>query len=218
MKELNHIELKHKLLSETNFNIDLARKGYEFIMADNDLPAGVEERDLPDGVYFVKNDNNTIVPFSGQKHFDDCCGIGVKYGDASFVAALRDACDDEVPLTVDKSSHRSYQNDFHKAVEDYDGAGNTKKLLPVLNPDIQLGKDEYIPSLGELLTIFMHFDTINRALTAVGGDTIRDDWYWSSTEYSAATAWVVYLNIGNVAGGTKATSSSRVRPVSAFIV
>ena len=51
----------------------------------------------------------------------------------------------------------------------------------------------------------------------VGGQELAG-WYWSSTEYSATTAWYLYLCDGIARNRTKATITSRVRPVSVFFI
>ena len=47
-------------------------------------------------------------------------------------------------------------------------------------------------------------------------DDIHDDWYWSSTQFSATYAWGLYLYNGGAGSLTKAMNQGRVRPVSAF--
>lgn len=76
----------------------------------------------------------------------------------------------------------------------------------------------WLPSLGELMMIYANMRKINYALSLINGATqLAETWYWSSTEYSAATAWLLDLNYGTASNFTKATSQSRVRPVSAFL-
>ena len=76
----------------------------------------------------------------------------------------------------------------------------------------------WLPSLGELMMIYANMRKINYALSLINGATqLAETWYWSSTESSAAYAWRLYLSDGGAYGGTKATSQSRVRPVSAFL-
>ena len=59
---------------------------------------------------------------------------------------------------------------------------------------------------------------INYALSLIEGATqLAEAWYWSSTECSATHAWLLNLNGGNANYLTKATYTSRVRPVSAFL-
>ena len=76
----------------------------------------------------------------------------------------------------------------------------------------------WLPSLGELMMIYANMHKINYALSLINGATqLAETWYWSSTEYSAAHAWRLGLDLGIASNTTKATSQHRVRPVSAFL-
>lgn len=76
----------------------------------------------------------------------------------------------------------------------------------------------WLPSLGELMMIYANMRKINYALSLINGATqLAETWYWSSTEYSATYAWLLYLNLGTAGCHTKATNQYRVRPVSAFL-
>ena len=76
----------------------------------------------------------------------------------------------------------------------------------------------WLPSLGELMMIYANMRKINYALSLINGATqLAETWYWSSTEYSATNAWILYLTYGNAGCFTKATYQFRVRPVSAFL-
>lgn len=76
----------------------------------------------------------------------------------------------------------------------------------------------WLPSLGELMMIYANMRKINYALSLINGATqLAETWYWSSTEYSATNAWLLYLNIGSAFSDTKAAYQLRVRPVSAFL-
>ena len=76
----------------------------------------------------------------------------------------------------------------------------------------------WLPSLGELMMIYANMRKINYALSLINGATqLAETWYWSSTEYSAANAWGLYLYIGSAINLAKATGQGRVRPVSAFL-
>ena len=78
----------------------------------------------------------------------------------------------------------------------------------------------WLPSEGELMCIYANMRKINYALSLIEGATqLAETWYWSSTEYSAANAWYLYLTDGYAGYDTaKATNQSRVRPVSAFLL
>ena len=75
----------------------------------------------------------------------------------------------------------------------------------------------WLPSLGEMMMIYANMTKINYALSLINGATqLVEDAYWTSTEYSAASAWFLGLDSG--AGGyAKASGTRRVRAVSAFI-
>ena len=76
----------------------------------------------------------------------------------------------------------------------------------------------WLPSMGEMMMIYANMKKINYALSLIAGATqLSEVGYWTSTEYSAPNAWRLGLNDGTMNGNTKATSSLRVRPVSAFL-
>ena len=76
----------------------------------------------------------------------------------------------------------------------------------------------WLPSLGEMMMIYANMTKINYALSLINGATqLVEDAYWTSTEDSAAFAWLLYLRDGGAPGTTKASGTSRVRAVSAFI-
>jgi len=64
--------------------------------------------------------------------------------------------------------------------------------------------------------IIMYFkDEINRLLKKNGGEPLDDDWYWTSTQYSAAYAWYLLTFNGNMTTTSK-PNYNRVRAVSAL--
>lgn len=76
----------------------------------------------------------------------------------------------------------------------------------------------WLPSLGELMMIYANMRKINYALSLINGATqLAETLYWSSTEYSANTAWSLDLSYCFVYSHAKATNQFRVRPVSAFL-
>lgn len=50
-----------------------------------------------------------------------------------------------------------------------------------------------IPSKEEWMAIAENLDAVNKALIRAGGEPLKRDWYWSSSEYSNGTAWTSYL-------------------------
>ena len=76
----------------------------------------------------------------------------------------------------------------------------------------------WLPSLGELMMMYANMRKINYALSLITGATqLSESWYWSSTEFSAYSAWALYFFDGNASSYAKASNRGRVRPVSAFL-
>lgn len=77
----------------------------------------------------------------------------------------------------------------------------------------------WLPSVGEMMMIYANMTKINYCLSLIAGATqLLEDWYWTSTENSAAYAWFLNLSIGSLNyRHTKTSYKGRVRPVSAFI-
>ena len=76
----------------------------------------------------------------------------------------------------------------------------------------------WLPSLGEMMMIYANMTKINYALSLINGATrLGEDWYWTSTESSAADAWGLYLTGGPHPWSPKVSDAGRVRAVSAFI-
>lgn len=210
--------LRYFIFKDCGFDEEIAKKSYDFVMGNEPEPQPESKptTELADGIYLMYG--KTAVPYTGYEVSKDgkegCTGIGVKFGGKSLVLALTDISDDDVELTTQQGGTR-FITDYHRAAEDMDGKTATDDIRDILNMGIS--DDEYIPSLGELYFMLAHFTQINAALKAVGGEPLRNDWYWSSTQYSATGAWTLGLDHGGAYCSTKATNQARVRPVSAFL-
>lgn len=57
-----------------------------------------------------------------------------------------------------------------------------------------------IPSPAEWLAISENFEAVNKALKRAGGEPLKDEYYWSSSEnyYYASHAWVVRPSDGSM--------------------
>lgn len=77
----------------------------------------------------------------------------------------------------------------------------------------------WLPSVGELLVMYANKLKINYALSLIKGAQLLDTgWYWSSTEYSSAGAWLLSFGDGSLGTwGGKVGGKFHVRPVSAFL-
>ena len=217
-KLTNEQMLRYFIFKDCGFDEEIAKKSYDFVMGNEPEPQPESKptTELADGIYLMYG--KTAVPYTGYEVSKDgkegCTGIGVKFSGKSLVVVLNDISDDDIELTTKQGGTR-FITDYHQAAEDMDGKAATDDIRDILNMGIT--DDEYIPSLGELYFMLAHFTQINAALEAVGGEPLRNDWYWSSTQYSATNAWGLTLSNGIAANSTKATHQLRVRPVSAFL-
>lgn len=94
------------------------------------------------------------------------------------------------------------------AILDYDGAGNTKKIIEQLSgytdsqniigaPAAEAcaayifpnGKTGYLPALGEWQLMWSNQTTINSAITLIGASAFGGKYLWSSTQSSSSESW-----------------------------
>lgn len=227
-------EIKMQLLdkfgiSDEPKSVEFCREAYKFLAEGETKPApnNTVANSLADGIYYVLADGS-VVPFipdmgaDGNLDGSQVKYVGIKWGGRSLKVALHDAAyGEEITLTSSKDTTKydGYKDNYLDAVADWNGKANTEHLKAIgLNKKIELAAGEYIPSLGEMYLIYLNRKALNQALELIGNNPIKDYWYWTSTECSATYAWYLNLGDGNVSNYSKASSTVRVRPVSAFIL
>ena len=211
-------------------NVEDAEKANTFVMGNDEKPvqAQLPKSGIEDGIYLVHADGKATLfelEYTKEDNMDsEIVAIGLKMGNFGIKIALHDEANgDGITLTTKANSELKADQDYYidkydDAVADIDGARNTNHLRNILNPQIKLADDWYIPSLGELYRIFINKKAINAALEFAKGDKLQDRWYWTSTESSATNAWLLYLYDGHTNYWyAKASDTGRVRAVSAFI-
>ena len=206
MSQLNVLqELRASLAFANRFDIAKAKDAYDFIIGEKEEQPTLKVNVAPllDGIYYVMNDK-TLVPVAHLETIDKArvIGVAVKMSDKIATVALHDAADgEEIALTTTEKNGSSefFRPDFWDAMSDWNGEANTKDYGDDLNPAINLQPGQYIPSLAQLHLILLNIKEVNAALDAVGGSPLREEWYWSSTEYSAISSW--YVNFGSGVSG-----------------
>ena len=100
-------------------------------------------------------------------------------------------------------------NDEIKAAEDYAGEANTDKIIAQLgttnapgaeycrNYTFKNGNKGYLWSLGEALDAYNNKSAINKAMEKIGGASVIDTWYYTSTQYDESFAWSVGWDYGD---------------------
>lgn len=108
----------------------------------------------------------------------------------------------------------------------YAGTANGKQLWVAMNdaPEqltwdeaMKYPKDGYrLPTKEELMIIYVNIDIINKALVDNGGTPLKEDYYWSSTEYGKYGSWILDVGNGSIVNYGK-DNDNGVRPVVAFL-
>lgn len=189
----------------------------------------VPDLNYPDGVYILHETLGIKSVEEWNTEFNEgVIGILLIKDEYQIVVALEDS-----PENLLWSEERQLVNQPIDELGDVDSDFNGDEYCRKLNsPDFPAayyclnykkgGRDWYLPSSGELRMIYRYLEEVQTALSIVGGQkfvTKWDDdvpWYWSSTERSTESAWVLTLNNGILAGYIKVTNFIKVRPVSNF--
>lgn len=220
----NAMQARMALLKETGYNVEAARKCWDFVRGDYEAKKQEPASDrLEDGVYLIDTKGNAV-RFVGDKTetINDTAYVGIVMGSHSVaVSLIEQAQMDDITLTkkdANECAESIYHTKYIEAGADWNGRRNTENLKKQgLNSQIELRPGEYIPSLAELYLICLNRKKLNEALEFVGGQLFDELWYWSSTEASASNAWLLYFFSGYASKGIMATGEGRVRTVSAFL-
>lgn len=213
-------KLRMAIVANLNFDVEKAKKVYNFVTGDEQTPASSKQQFWSDGVYYVLEGGRLAGIEDPDSIADKVIGVAVKMGDKIATVALHDAAGgEEVSLINGDACGTSefFHQDFYDAITDWDGEGNTKDYGNALNPEIALEEGQYIPSLAQLHLILLNIKEVTTALEAVGGSPMRKEWYWSSTKSSAGHSWDVYFSSGYSTYGTKCLTGV-VRPAVALSV
>ena len=192
----NYLKFKAIIKKGTKFWIqdDLTEVAAEKLYITSEL-AGNEETDLSE---YIKEFGVDVYLKDGRRckitdSFDKKDVIGV-YGYDNQVIALESI---GLPLSdyYQLPGHPKVIDDLSEAKKDLDGYGNTKQLKSLgiksdaLDYCEKLGKDWYIPSLGQVKLVAENMLRINLTLKHLGKDTLPFSWFWSSTLRSSLYAW-----------------------------
>lgn len=74
----------------------------------------------------------------------------------------------------------------------------------------------HLPTKEELMLIYVNKDIINKSLKEHVGKPMKDEWYWSSSEYDDYYAWTQHFYNGSIDTYTKNHYYTYVRPVLAL--
>ena len=201
---LNEVQqLRLLFIKWSNFDLVEAEKMYDFVVNEQPKKLGTPVvKDRPDGIYFILSPNNIIHESSAtDEDKRNSIAVGVKMGSKFVNVTLNEAAEGfKVALYVDNEYLNKIKvvkhSEFYDVISDWNGIENTNKLRNNLNPDINLSKDEYIPSMAQLFLIMLNIKDINKALEEAGGTPIKEEWYWSSTDDTEVDGCIVSFEGG----------------------
>lgn len=177
MENVNKV-IKYTILKGVGFDLQKAKECYDFI---NEEPVTKDEAKRCDGIYLIYH-NGKVEPYARGCSNENVRYIGVVHEGRSFALALNDMTDVVLLPDGEKAGERRRLDRECDAIYDFDSAKNTEALSED-NPALRdvLNEGEAIPALG-VLNIIAHLrDEINEALAYIGGQELKDTWYWSST-------------------------------------
>ena len=151
-----------------------------------------------DGIYFILSLTNMIhESLATDEDKRNSIAVGVKMGNRFANVVLRDRSE-EIQLCLDDNARCGTQPFFRKTLNEAlaDWNGGTNDIRENLNPEINLGENEYIPSMAQLYLILLNINEVNKALIEAGGNPMKEDWYWSSTERDVYFVWAVSFSDG----------------------
>lgn len=198
MEQLNEKELRLLLIKESNYDVAKAEKLYNFIIGEQPKEPVVETKS--DGIYFILSPDKIIhESIATDEDKRNSIAVGVKMGDKFANVSLHDVIDSKEIALCDEDkvpcgSKQFFHYTFWRAMSDWNGEANTNDIRSALF--IYLCKNEYIPSVAQLHLILLNIDEINKALVEAGGEPMKEEWYWSSTEHSDKGEWAVNLFTG----------------------
>lgn len=199
MANVNKV-IKYAILKGVGFDLQKAKECYDFI---NEEPVAMDEAKRRDGIYLIYH-NGEVKPYTDGCSNENVRYIGVVHNGHSFALALNDITDVALLPDGKKAGKRKHLDRECDAIYDFDSAKNTEALSED-NPALRdvLNEGETIPALG-VLNIIAHLrDEINEALAYIGGQELKDTWYWSSTENSLYYAWGVNFSNGHTGNSGK---------------
>ena len=190
----------------------------EQIKIDIKPTEGSHQAILNDGIYYIYEDGSVEI-FDYQKRnapTKTVKRIGVVMGSHAIAVNLEDYPEQPLTNQKDNTDYAGYISEYDDAVADWNGKTNTEHIKSI-GTGIELKGGEWIPSVAELYLIYLNKRSINAAIELSGGSRIKDDWYWTSTEHSATSAWYLFLSSGYLySWNAKVSYSYYVRPVAAF--
>ena len=198
----------------TGVGFVLYGKAYQVARVD---AAGEEQSET---VYWWKDNYDVILELDNRTTADNGKLAG-------YLGAIQTKIPDaQIPLDSNWKNWSSYS--ANAALADFDGFNNTEKIIAAQNNGDEaytIGKavtafrnngsynegyrDWFVPACGELAFMYLKRTELDELLNKIGGNTLSNFRYWSSSEHYDDSAWYVDFSGGTVDGTYKNYSGRR---------
>ena len=169
----------------------------------------VTEDVVNNGLYIYDIDGKFTLPENwNTANNSKAVGVAILTDDCRFVVAKEDVSSSYLRwggYGTDISTLTNYTSDTDAAT-DFDGVNNTAKIIAAIGNTndgyrdgtaagdcaaytFPNGKTGYLGAAGEWQVARQNKEDLNSALTLIGGTTMKESYYWTSTEYSSDNAW-----------------------------
>lgn len=181
----------------------------------NDVPYVVDNTLPANGLYIYDINGNFTLPENwNTANNSKAVGVAILTDACKFVVAKEDISTSTIHwggYGTDISTLTNY-TDEALAATDFDGVNNTSKIIAAIGNSndgyrdgtaagdcaaytFPNGKTGYLGAAGEWQVARQNKEDLNSALTLIGGTTMKESYYWTSTEYSSGSAW--YQSFGS---------------------
>ena len=166
------------------------------------------------GLYIYDTDGRFTLPENWNTiNNSKAVGVAILIDDCRFVVAKEDISTSAIRwggYGTDISTLTNYTSDTDAAT-DFDGVNNTAKIIEAIGNSndsyrdgtaagdcaaytFPNGKTGYLGAAGEWQVARQNKEDLNSALTLIGGTTMTEGAYWTSTEYSRYPAWLQWFD------------------------
>ena len=172
----------------------------------------------PDGVYMLTDNQKLIKPdfFGMHKGSKPVYAIVIIDAGKKIAVDLEESEDELCMLEEYKSVGKEFGT-RDEAIKDFNGKDNTSALLKENSPAAKYctERGKHLPSAGEMKLVNKYRELVDAALVMAGGKPFQASWYWTSTQFSSISSWLLYWSDGSVDYGDK-DFSRRVRAFAAL--
>ena len=168
---------------------------------------------INNGVYIIYNDGS-YKKFTKRTSIKNAKLVGIVDNEHSFAVSTKNLeinrSERIILYQENESITKNIRTPICDAINEWNYVGFTNRIKKV-NPSITLKKNEYIPTISALITMY-HYKSkgLDTALELIGEPLFGI--YWSCIELSDCRAWALYWNDGRIYVNTK-TNDYYVRTI-----